>query len=197
MVLITTLLLAFQVAAAVESAPAKPGTPAAVETWEPGLAGEYFQLTDPLSEMPEILKDRKPDFQRVDRQINFASTQGAWSGTSLEDNFYVRWNGRIRIPKSGAYTFFLNSDDGSRLLIDGKQVVLNDGTHDMIEIPGNVELSAGDHVLLLEYFESEIDSGCILSWQGPELRKQIVPPEVLFHRITPATATPASGSSKQ
>lgn len=190
MPLLSALLLSLLADAATPTTPSKASGPVATSAAaaEPGLVGQYFQLSDSLSEMPEIPKGQKPDLQRVDRQINFPSTQGAWTGTPFEDNFYVRWTGRLRAPKAGSYTFFLNSDDGSRLVIDGRQVVLNGGTHDMIEIPGTIDLSAGDHEILVEYFESEIDSGCILSWQGPELRKQIVPPEVLFH--------PASGATK-
>lgn len=190
MPLSSVLLLSLLADAATPATPSKASGPVATSAAaaEPGLVGQYFQLSDSLSEMPEIPKGQKPDLQRVDRQINFPSTQGAWTGTPFEDNFYVRWTGRLRAPKAGSYTFFLNSDDGSRLVIDGRQVVLNGGTHDMIEIPGTIDLSAGDHEILVEYFESEIDSGCILSWQGPELRKQIVPPEMLFH--------PASGATK-
>lgn len=186
---LSVLLLSLLADAAPAAIPAKAPEPATsgATTGEPGLVGQYFQLSDSLSEMPEIPKGQKPDLQRVDRQINFPSTQGAWTGTPFEDNFYVRWTGRVRILKAGTYTFFLNSDDGSRLLIDGRQIVLNGGTHDMIEIPGTIDLTAGDHEILVEYFESELDSGCILSWQGPEVRKQIVPPEVLFHPASTAT----------
>ncbi|MFO1460781.1 MAG: PA14 domain-containing protein [Verrucomicrobiota bacterium] len=190
MPLLSTLLLSLLAETASVAAPAKAPVPAAPAAGavEPGLVGQYFQWSDSLSEMPEVPKGQKPDLQRVDRQINFPSTQGAWTGTPFEDNFYVRWTGRLRVPKAGTYTFFLNSDDGSRLVMDGRQVVLNGGTHDMIEIPGTIDLTAGDHEILVEYFESELDSGCILSWQGPDLRKQIVPAEVLFH--------PAPGPTK-
>ena len=186
---IPTLLLALEAGPAPGGVAPQSDPAAAVAGWAPGLAAQYFQLSDSLSEMPEIPGDRKPDLQRVDREINFPSTQGAWFGTPFEDNFYVRWNGRIRIPKAGTYTFFLNSDDGSRLVIDGKQMVLNGGTHDMMEIPGSLDLAAGDHELFVEYFESELDSGFILSWQGPDLKKQIVPAGVLFHKVPPPTAT--------
>ena len=65
-------------------------------------------------DFPPIPAGRKPDVERVDKQINFASTVEAFPCTKLVDNFYVNWTGVIRIPKDGNYTFYLESDDGSR-----------------------------------------------------------------------------------
>jgi hypothetical protein len=117
----------------------------------------------------------------VDKQINFAATLEAFPGTKLVDNFYVVWTGKIRIPADGAYTFFLESDDGSRCFIDGAQVVDNGGLHEMQESPGKVELKAGDHVIKVEFFDAGEEAGCILSWKSAKTEKQVVPENVLFH----------------
>ena len=112
---------------------------------QPGLLGRYYQLTGSLEDFPQLPAGQKPAVERVDNQINFASTLEAFPGTKLVDNFYISWTGAIRIPKDGGYVFFLESDDGSRLFIDGKQVVDHGGTHDMTEMSGRAELKAGDH----------------------------------------------------
>ncbi|HVY68851.1 MAG TPA: PA14 domain-containing protein [Verrucomicrobiae bacterium] len=150
---------------------------------EPGLVGEYFQLESGLQDFPDLGASRKPDLQRVDKDINFASTTEAFPGTKMVDNFYIRWTGRLRVGKAGAYTFTLESDDGSRLFIDGKQVVDNGGTHSMEEKSEKVTLTAGDHDLKVEFFESEEDAGCILSWEADGLKKETVPAGVLFHAV--------------
>jgi hypothetical protein len=98
---------------------------------QPGLTGRYYQMAGGLQDFPTIPASKKPDVERVDKQINFASTLEAFPGTKLVDNFYVVWTGKIRIPADGIRTFFLESDDGSQLFIDGKQVVDNGGLHDM------------------------------------------------------------------
>jgi hypothetical protein len=154
---------------------------AAENTLQPGLTGRYYQMTNSLQDFPAIPTGKKPDVERVDKQINFASTLEAFPGTKLVDNFYVVWTGKIRIPADGAYTFFLESDDGSRLFIDGAQVVDNGGLHEMQESLGKVELKAGDHVIKVEFFDAEEDAGCILSWKSPKIEKQVVPENVLFH----------------
>jgi hypothetical protein len=148
---------------------------------EPGLLAEYYQTADGTEDFPDFPASKAPDLKRVDKNINFESTQDDWPGTKFKDFFYVRWTGLIRIPADGNYTFFLESDDGSRLFLDGKQVVDNGGVHAMEETSGNVQLTAGDHAFKAEFFEKDIDAGCKLSWKSDKVQKQIVPADVLFH----------------
>jgi hypothetical protein len=157
------------------------GAAAAETKLQPGITGRYYQMTNTLEDFPTIPAGKKPDVERVDKQINFASTLEAFPGTKLVDNFYVVWTGKIRIPADGAYTFFLESDDGSRLFVDGAQVVDNGGLHEMQETPGKVELKAGDHAIKVEFFDAGEEAGCILSWKSPKIEKQVVPESVLFH----------------
>jgi len=154
----------------------------AEERLEPGLTGEYFQMEGGLEDFPTIASARKPDVRRVDSNINFASTLEAFPGTQLKDNFYVRWTGVINIPRDEHYKFYLESDDGSRLFIDGKQVVDNGGTHAMTEVSGEAQLKAGEHEIKAEFFDAEEEAGCILSWSSAYVPKTVVPASVLFHR---------------
>jgi len=120
-----------------------------------GLWGEYYALEDALEDFPAISAGKKPTLKRVDKNINVDSTTEAWPGTELVDHFYIRWTGKLRTPKDGNYTFFLESDDGSRLFIDGKQVVDNGGLHAMEEKSGEVELKAGEHELKVEFSKTK------------------------------------------
>jgi hypothetical protein len=153
----------------------------AADTLQPGLVGEYFTLDDLLDELPAIPAEKKPELKRVDANINVDSTREAWPGTKLVDQFYIRWTGKLRTAANGSYTFFVESDDGSRLFIDGKEIVNNDGAHAMEEKSGTVELKPGDHDFKLEFYEKDLDAGCKFSWQPPGAAKQIVPASVLFH----------------
>lgn len=148
---------------------------------EPGLLAEYYRTEDGTEDFPDFPASKAPALKRVDKTINFESTQDNWPGTDFKDFFYIRWTGTIRVPADGKYTFFLDSDDGSRLFIDGKQVVDNGGAHGMEEVSGGVQLTAGDHALKVEFFEKDIDAGCKFSWKSDKIEKQIVPAEVLFH----------------
>ena len=50
-----------------------------------------------------------------------------------DDQFALRFEGALSIDAEGEYTFWLKSDDGSRLTIDGKVVVDNDGIHACVQ----------------------------------------------------------------
>jgi hypothetical protein len=63
------------------------------------------------------------------------------------------------------FAFFTESDDGSRLLIGGRQVVLNDGMHAMEEKKGEIALAGGLHSIRVEFFERTGGEGLAVSRQ--------------------------------
>ncbi len=67
--------------------------------------------------------------------------------------FAIRYAGAFRIADAGEYSFRVSSDDGAKVTIDGKPVVDNDGQHPPKVASGKVQLSAGDHQMVLEYFQ--------------------------------------------
>ncbi|SPE43103.1 PA14 domain protein [Candidatus Sulfopaludibacter sp. SbA3] len=67
--------------------------------------------------------------------------------------FAIDYNGRFWIQDPGKYNFYLMSDDGSKLYIDGKTVINNDGVHASIERTGAVTLKAGIHHIRVSYFQ--------------------------------------------
>lgn len=149
---------------------------------KPGLVAEFYNIGKPMQEFPVLAAERKPDLRRIDRQINFEQTTETFPGTEMTDHFYVRWTGRIKVPRDGKITFFTESDDGSRLWIDGKIVVDNGGLHAMEEKSGDVDLKAGDHDLKIELFENDGDVGCKLSWESAGAAKEILPEGALIHK---------------
>ncbi|MBI3854250.1 MAG: hypothetical protein HY293_01015 [Planctomycetes bacterium] len=160
---------------------AMPQDPAPEEL-KPGLIAEFFNIGKAMEDFPTVAAERKPDLRRIDRKINFEQTTETFPGTTMSDHFYVRWTGKIRIPKDGHFTFFTESDDGSRLWIDGKVVVDNGGLHAMEEKSGDVNLKAGDHDLKLELFENDGEVGCKLSWESSGTNKEILTDAVLSHK---------------
>ncbi len=98
------------------------------------------------------------------------------------DHYAVRLTSVIEIPADGSYTFFTKSDDGSRLLIDDKDVVNNDGLHAEQEESGVVALKAGRHAIALLYFQSTGGQMLEVSYQGPGMEKRLIPAGVLFQK---------------
>lgn len=95
-------------------------------------------------------------------------------------NYGVKFTGAIAVPKDGKYTFWTKSDDGSMLYIDGKKVVDNDGVRPAVEKEGSVELTAGDHAIVVTYFQGGGEDELEVSWQGPGVARQEIPADVLF-----------------
>ena len=149
---------------------------------KPGLLGEYFDMgSDAVEDFPDIPAEKKPTLKLVDKTLNWDSTSEELGSSKLSDHFYVRWTGMLRVPKDGKYKFYLESDDGSRLFIDNKQIIDNNGLHAMEEKDGEAELKAGDHPIKIEMFENEGEAGMKFSWEAAGGTKEIVPTTALFH----------------
>ncbi len=97
-----------------------------------------------------------------------------------DENFALKYDGYIKIPKDGLYTFYTTSDDGTVILIDGKLIVNNDGQHAMEEQSGNVMLNAGYHKIELLFFQGGGGMGLNASIKGPQMEKQIISKDILF-----------------
>ncbi len=149
---------------------------------KPGLVCEVFDVVDAIEDFPSIAADKKATVRRIDKTVDVESTDDVWPGTQLSEHFYVRWTGVLKIEKDGKYKLYTESDDGSRLWIDGKQVVDNGGLHGMEEKEGEVELKAGEHEIKIDLFENEGGTGCKVSWSAEGVDKQILPASVLFHK---------------
>jgi hypothetical protein len=67
--------------------------------------------------------------------------------------FALAYTGKFGIHQAGQYTFALNSDDGSRLYIDGNLVVNNDGIHPPSMEEASVFMPTGNHTIRVEYFQ--------------------------------------------
>ncbi|MBL9120306.1 MAG: hypothetical protein JNL80_10385 [Phycisphaerae bacterium] len=153
--------------------------PTDVTGTQPEVTVEYYALAQP-SLLPDFAT-LTPYLADTTPQINFPSTGGNFATSGRADEVGAVYQGWIDVPTSGLYTLFVDSDDGSRLLIDGLEVVDNDGLHGMLEKSGALGLQAGKHLLRVEFFENGGGAGVIARWQGPGLAKQVIPAAVLSH----------------
>ncbi|MGI9173972.1 MAG: alkaline phosphatase family protein [Rhodothermales bacterium] len=94
--------------------------------------------------------------------------------------FAVRFEGDIEVEEAGLYTFYTVSDDGSRLYLDGQELVDNDGAHGPMVQKGSTELEAGRHPIVVTYFNGEGGQSLEVWYQGPGIPKQIIPSTVLY-----------------
>ena len=88
-----------------------------------------------------------------------------WMAKGFSTNFAVRITGFFEVSTSGVYSFFLKSDDGSRLSIDGMMVINNTGHHRTQLASSMQHLDAGMHMLDLQYFQAGGDAELRLECQ--------------------------------
>jgi azurin len=84
-----------------------------------------------------------------------------------KNEFGIVYNATLNAPKQGKYRFFISGDDGVRLLIDNKVVILHDGIHPAGDIKeASIELAEGPHKFVLEYFQAAGQAEVFAAWKG-------------------------------
>jgi hypothetical protein len=118
------------------------------------------------------------------RPVATGVTQEVSTATAQRrSQFGFVFEGNLWVPTTGSYTFFLRSDDGSLLTINGNSVINNDGVHGSRERSATVELTAGFHAVRVDYFQLLWGSALNLQWSGPGIsRRKLGGPGVLFHQ---------------
>jgi predicted alpha/beta superfamily hydrolase len=125
--------------------------------------------------------DKLPDFDKLKtKSTGVADTVNA-AYSSLQDHFGLIFNGYINIAKEGIYTFYLRSDDGSRLKIGDKELIDLDGLHAVTERSKQILLEKGKHKINIEFFEKGGGQFLELNYDGPDLKRQVVPAKALYH----------------
>lgn len=123
---------------------------------------EYRLYTDKWEVLPRF-DDLKPA-----KAGSVASQSFDLAVTDRNDHFGVVFTGVLKVPTDGEYTFVLDSDDGSRLFVGGKQIAERDGIHGTGDPQtGKLTLKAGRIPVRLEYFQGVFGRGLIVAWSGP------------------------------
>lgn len=149
----------------------------------PGLDVSFYAFSAALSAMPDV-EGLEPVSESVAAVVDQPSTAGAWiwAPPSLADRFAAVFDGVLAVPVSGRWRLHLMSDDGSKLFLDGRNVLDHDGLHGMTEKEKSavVPLSRGLHQLRLECFENSGNSGVRLAWSLDGFPKETVPARFLL-----------------
>jgi len=142
-----------------------------------GIGYQYFENTGKRWEAI-------PDWKSLNPLNTGVSAVPGIELKKREDDYGFIFDGFIKVDEDGIYSFFLESDDGSKLIIDGIPVVKNDGVHGMAEKKGEIALVKGIHQIRLEYFQGAGGSGLAMRVSGPGLKKQNIPAQMLFRKET-------------
>jgi len=101
-------------------------------------------------------------------QIMYTNTGGTWRGWSRGNQFTGRWTTNWMVKTGGKYKFFISSDDGSRLYLDGKLIINNDGLHGLRRKDATRTVNAGRHALKIYMFEQGGHAGMFFAFMGAD-----------------------------
>ncbi len=138
---------------------------------EPGI--EYTYYTGTWTTLPDFDK-LQPARSGVLDEVSLDIERAA-------DYFGMVFRGYIRVPYDGLYTFYTASDDGSKILIDAKEVVINDGQHGVREEFGQIALEAGFHEFEVQFFDNWYEEVLKLYFFHEKTGLQDVTGELLYY----------------
>lgn len=120
-----------------------------------GWLGEYYTAIT-LTGEPAMIRD--------DAAIDFDWGKGAPTMSLPIDNFSVRWTRSMEL-EGGTYRFFVTSDDGVRLWVDGQLLVDEWHTSPGAGYEAETALDAGTHLFKVEYYELGGNAKISVKWQ--------------------------------
>lgn len=108
-----------------------------------------------------------PVLTRTDNDINFNWAEGSPGGGVPNDNFSARWEATVNFPTPGVWTFRAGADDGIRVWVDNTLIIDEwHGSPNGYAVYQNTlnQLTAGNHVLKVEYYEATGLAGVQVRW---------------------------------
>lgn len=120
-----------------------------------GLRGRIYALPENTTALPRFENLQSIGSIYTD-SLNITArsfTEGFPGVTDRFEWFAIDYTGRFWIDRPGQYRFGLLSDDGSRLYIDDRLIIDNDGIHAPRGAEGKVTLGGGFHWIRVSYFQ--------------------------------------------
>jgi glucose/arabinose dehydrogenase len=119
---------------------------------------------------------------RVDSRINFDWGTGSPDPAISPTTFSARYTGEIFIPVGGTYTFYTNSDDGTRLWVNNQLVIDRWQDQAPTEVASTALTLEGGrrYTIRLDYYNNAGGASNRLLWSGPNLAKAAIPSANLF-----------------
>ncbi len=140
-----------------------------------------WRQADSRRTMPGVIRrsypgtfDTLPDLSSMDHETSVTAPAIALGDLAGTEHVVLEFETYFIAPAEDLYTFALASDDGSRLTIDGRTVIDNDGLHGLTEKRGVAPLARGLHKIKVEWFNKT---------GGAELQLRVARPSESLHEI--------------
>lgn len=163
----------------------------------PKVRASYFNLAavTPLNALP-VWGEQPLVVSRLDQVVVASIGSTSLGGLGIASKGGIVYRGYVSLPSDDIYRFYLKSDDGARMYIDGELIVENDGLHTLFEDSGFLPLKAGYHSFRIEYFQGDDSTGSLVfSYESfgalgsSAITKRTIPATALKHSECPADLT--------
>jgi len=151
-----------------------------------GLTGAYY---------PNMTISGTPSTIELDPRINFNWGDYPLVPTVPATVTSAKWTGFIEPQYSQTYTITTTSDDGSRVYINGKEVVNNWYNQSATSRSGTISLTAGKlYPIEVDYYQNTGVASMQLLWSCKSTAKCLVPQSQLYPAAQPAAPTFSVGT---
>ncbi|NOX65805.1 MAG: hypothetical protein GXO85_08395, partial [Chlorobi bacterium] len=138
---------------------------------EKGVQYKYYE------NMSNTKWEKLPNFLLLEPLTEGTIDKFGYDGIQHSETYFgLVLHGFIKIKQDGEYTFYVGSNDGSKLFIDNKELINNDGNHGYIEKSGKVYLEKGEHLIEVRYYQAGGVKHLKVFWEGPGIEKQEIIP---------------------
>ena len=154
----------------------------------------YFDLSGitPLAALPTF-GETPMVTTRLDSVVVANPGASSLGGLGLASKGGIVYRGYVQVASDDIYRFYLKSDDGARMYVDGELVLENDGLHTLFEDSGFLPLKAGYHSFRIEYFQGDdAVASLVFSYEsfgalgGTAITKRTIPATAIKHSECPA-----------
>lgn len=130
-------------------------------------------LTDVSFKFYRNTWDALPDFNslRAESEGVIADNFFSLKPASRSEAIGLVFEGKLKVPADGEYSFEIDSTDGARLFVAGQKVV-DRPSKGAAKASGKVTLSAGLIPVRLEYFNTVSKPKLSVSWSGPQVENR-------------------------
>ena len=126
----------------------------------PGLLMKLWASDKPLTKLADVNFEFKPAVVASAAKLE----AGGEDFGEYKENFALQGTGYLFLEKDDNVVFQLSSDDGSRLMVDGQEIINHDGPHGMAPKEAEIALRAGYHPIRFDYFQGGGGRGIVLKW---------------------------------
>ena len=126
--------------------------------------------------------DKLPDLSKLEPDLTGVSRGLDIGAGKRNENVVLSFTGFLPIEKQGRYSFRIGSDDGSKLYIDGKLILDNDGIHPTTFKEDTILLGPGKHAIRVDWFEAGGGEQLSLDWAGPGVKSGRIDKAIVMTR---------------